>query len=392
MISITPISGMTLTTLIVTAVALSALGLRGESGMLQVLLVGGVVCTALSMSGSLVTQYKIGYWLGATPRSIELSQPRRRASSPPWPPPPSSCSWPACTASRPSPAHPHPPARPPAQRHGGGAAGRHGRRGRALVPVRDRRRLRGGRRDVRRLRARLRPRHVPAHGAELAARPRRGRGLVPAALLEGRGRRLRRGTRRAPSWPRASSPAGPSSASSRPCCASSRSRPERHLVPDLTQVPGARRVDRGLGQLVGSRRVPGPRCRGLLALPPAGAVESGIGSRFQEVRHEASRVPAHRFGRRRSGRPGRPRLSAPPLRRGEAEDRAGRRDPREDRHQGLPPVPGHRHQRRRQVLEPDPRPRLRRRRRAPAEPGWTRGSRSGTSPTSTGPTRTRTGP
>ncbi len=73
MISITPISGMTLTTLIVTAVALSSLGLSGESGMLQILLIGGVVCTALSMSGSLVTQYKIGYWLGATPRRIELS-------------------------------------------------------------------------------------------------------------------------------------------------------------------------------------------------------------------------------------------------------------------------------------------------------------------------------
>jgi putative OPT family oligopeptide transporter len=73
MISITPISGMTLTTLIVTAVALSALGLSGQSGMLQVLLIGGVVCTALSMSGSLVTQYKIGYWLGATPKRIEIS-------------------------------------------------------------------------------------------------------------------------------------------------------------------------------------------------------------------------------------------------------------------------------------------------------------------------------
>jgi putative OPT family oligopeptide transporter len=72
MISITPISGMTLTTLIVTAVVLSALGLAGPGGMLQVLLIGGVVCTALSMSGSLVTQYKIGYWLGATPRRIEL--------------------------------------------------------------------------------------------------------------------------------------------------------------------------------------------------------------------------------------------------------------------------------------------------------------------------------
>jgi putative OPT family oligopeptide transporter len=73
MISITPVSGMTLTTLIVTAIALSALGLRGESGMLQTLLIGGVVCTALSMTGSLVTQYKIGYWLGATPRKIEIS-------------------------------------------------------------------------------------------------------------------------------------------------------------------------------------------------------------------------------------------------------------------------------------------------------------------------------
>ncbi len=73
MISVTPVSGMTLTTLIVTAVTLSALGLRGESGMLQVLLVGGVVCTALAMGGSLVTQYKIGYWLGATPRRIELA-------------------------------------------------------------------------------------------------------------------------------------------------------------------------------------------------------------------------------------------------------------------------------------------------------------------------------
>jgi len=73
MISITPISGMTLTTLIVTAVVLARFGLSGESGMLQVLLVGGVVCTALSMAGSLVTQYKIAYWLGATPRRIEIS-------------------------------------------------------------------------------------------------------------------------------------------------------------------------------------------------------------------------------------------------------------------------------------------------------------------------------
>ncbi len=73
MISITPVSGMTLTTLIVTAVALSAMGLSGKGGMLQTLLIGGVVCTALSASASLVTQYKIAYWLGGTPRWIELA-------------------------------------------------------------------------------------------------------------------------------------------------------------------------------------------------------------------------------------------------------------------------------------------------------------------------------
>ena len=73
MISVTPISGMTLMTLIVTAVLFSQLGLRGPAGMLATLLVGGVVCTALSMTGTLVTEFKIGYWLGATPRTIQWS-------------------------------------------------------------------------------------------------------------------------------------------------------------------------------------------------------------------------------------------------------------------------------------------------------------------------------
>ncbi len=73
MISVTPISGMTLTTLIVAAVLLARMGLSGPEGMLATLLIGGVVCTALSMTGSLVTQFKIGYWLGATPRRIEWS-------------------------------------------------------------------------------------------------------------------------------------------------------------------------------------------------------------------------------------------------------------------------------------------------------------------------------
>lgn len=73
MISITPISGMTLTTLIVAAVVLARLGLSGPEGMLATLLIGGVVCTALSMTGSLVTEFKISYWLGATPRRIQWS-------------------------------------------------------------------------------------------------------------------------------------------------------------------------------------------------------------------------------------------------------------------------------------------------------------------------------
>jgi uncharacterized oligopeptide transporter (OPT) family protein len=62
---------MTLTTLIISAGVLSALGLSGSSGMLAVLLIGGVVCTALSMTGSMVTLLKVGYWTGATPRRIE---------------------------------------------------------------------------------------------------------------------------------------------------------------------------------------------------------------------------------------------------------------------------------------------------------------------------------
>jgi putative OPT family oligopeptide transporter len=74
MISTTPISGMTVTTLIITAVVLLAFGLpKSEAGMLAVLMVGGVVASALSMAGTLVTEFKIGYWMGASPRRIEWS-------------------------------------------------------------------------------------------------------------------------------------------------------------------------------------------------------------------------------------------------------------------------------------------------------------------------------
>ena len=71
MISITPISGMTMTTLIIAAVVLAQMGMTGPQGMVAVLLIGGVVCTCLSMTGSLVTQFKIGYWLGSTPKTIQ---------------------------------------------------------------------------------------------------------------------------------------------------------------------------------------------------------------------------------------------------------------------------------------------------------------------------------
>ena len=62
-----PVSGMTLMTLIMSSVVLRAVGLGGETGIVAALLIGGVVCTALSMSGGFVSDLKIGYWLGTTP-------------------------------------------------------------------------------------------------------------------------------------------------------------------------------------------------------------------------------------------------------------------------------------------------------------------------------------
>lgn len=62
-----PVSGMTLMTLIISSVVLRAVGLKGEEGIVAALLIGGVVCTALSMSGGFVSDLKIGYWLGTTP-------------------------------------------------------------------------------------------------------------------------------------------------------------------------------------------------------------------------------------------------------------------------------------------------------------------------------------
>lgn len=66
-----PVSGMTLMTLILASVIMVAVGLTGKEGMLAALLMGGVVCTALSMAGSFITDLKIGYWLGTTPKKQE---------------------------------------------------------------------------------------------------------------------------------------------------------------------------------------------------------------------------------------------------------------------------------------------------------------------------------
>ena len=66
-----PVSGMTLMTLILASVIMVSVGLNGTSGMVAALIMGGVVCTALSMAGGFITDLKIGYWLGTTPRKQE---------------------------------------------------------------------------------------------------------------------------------------------------------------------------------------------------------------------------------------------------------------------------------------------------------------------------------
>ena len=66
-----PVSGMTLMTLILASVIMVAVGLKGSAGMIAALVMGGVVCTALSTAGGFITDLKIGYWLGTTPAKQE---------------------------------------------------------------------------------------------------------------------------------------------------------------------------------------------------------------------------------------------------------------------------------------------------------------------------------
>ncbi len=66
-----PVSGMTIMTLIITALVLVAVDLKGNAGMVAAMVIGGVVCTALSTAGGLITDFKIGYWIGTTPKKQE---------------------------------------------------------------------------------------------------------------------------------------------------------------------------------------------------------------------------------------------------------------------------------------------------------------------------------
>jgi len=66
-----PVSGMTLMTLIIASAIFVGIGLNGTSGIVASMVIGGVVCTALSMAGGFVTDLKVGYWLGSTPKKQE---------------------------------------------------------------------------------------------------------------------------------------------------------------------------------------------------------------------------------------------------------------------------------------------------------------------------------
>lgn len=72
LIGTNPVSGMTLVTLIITSVILARFGLSGHEGMFVALIIGGVVCTALSTAGAFATDLKIGYWIGSTPRNQQV--------------------------------------------------------------------------------------------------------------------------------------------------------------------------------------------------------------------------------------------------------------------------------------------------------------------------------
>jgi len=70
-VGVNPVSGMTLMTLILSSLILISVGLKGDDGMAAALIIGGVVCTALATAGAFISDLKVGYWLGSTPRNQE---------------------------------------------------------------------------------------------------------------------------------------------------------------------------------------------------------------------------------------------------------------------------------------------------------------------------------
>ncbi|MFH0901346.1 MAG: oligopeptide transporter, OPT family, partial [Pseudomonadota bacterium] len=71
-VGVNPVSGMTLITLVIAAAVMASVGLSGKAGMFIALVIGTAVCTALSTSGALVSDFKIGYWIGSTPRNQQV--------------------------------------------------------------------------------------------------------------------------------------------------------------------------------------------------------------------------------------------------------------------------------------------------------------------------------
>ena len=69
-----PVSGLTLSTLLIAALLMVALGVSGNSGVAAVLGVAAVVCVSSSVAGELLQDFKVGYILGGTPRSIQIAE------------------------------------------------------------------------------------------------------------------------------------------------------------------------------------------------------------------------------------------------------------------------------------------------------------------------------
>ena len=69
-----PISGLTLSTLLIAALLMVALGVSGSSGVAAVLGVAAVVCVSSAVAGELLQDFKVGYILGGTPQKIQLAE------------------------------------------------------------------------------------------------------------------------------------------------------------------------------------------------------------------------------------------------------------------------------------------------------------------------------